>query len=85
VYSYRSDPFVTGQKLITHSTLKNIQGKLPVGKFIQPHKSYLVALAQIRSIEGNTLQVGSSQIPISKYPKEKVMEKILKNNLLKNE
>ena len=71
------------KKVITHLTLKMLQEKLPAGKFIQPHKSYLVAIEKINSIEGNILHVLQYQVPISKYQKEEVMEKIVNSKLLK--
>jgi len=75
--------YLTGKKLITHSTLKALQEKLPVQDFLQPHKSYLINLNHINSIEGNMLHIGEYQVPISKYLKEEVMERILNNKLLK--
>jgi DNA-binding LytR/AlgR family response regulator len=75
--------YLTEKKLITHSTLKAFQEKLPVQDFLQPHKSYLINLSHIKSIEGNMLHIGDYQVPISKYQKEEVMERILNNNLLK--
>jgi DNA-binding LytR/AlgR family response regulator len=72
------------KKLITHSTLKALQEKLPASQFIQPHKSYLVNIQCIQSIEGNILHVGGKyQIPISKYQKEEVMERIVNDKLLR--
>jgi hypothetical protein len=38
---------------------------------------------QISAIEGNVLHVGPYQVPVSKYLKEAVFEKILNNKLLK--
>jgi DNA-binding LytR/AlgR family response regulator len=70
------------KKLITHSTLKAMQENLPA-QFIQPHKSYLVNMACINSIEGNVLHIGKFQVPISKYLKDEVMERIVNNKLLK--
>jgi len=71
------------KKIITHLTLKMVQEKLPPGTFIQPHKSYLVAIDKINSIEGNILHIQHHQVPISKYQKEEVMEKIVNSKLLK--
>jgi len=71
------------KKLVTHSTLKLMQENLPSSKFIQPHKSYLVNIDCINSIEGNTIHISKFQVPISKYQKEEVMEKIVNNKLLK--
>jgi DNA-binding LytR/AlgR family response regulator len=76
--------YTADKKLITHSTLKALQEKLPAAQFIQPHKSYLVNIQCIQSIESNILHVaGQYQIPISKYQKDEVMERIVNNKLLK--
>jgi DNA-binding LytR/AlgR family response regulator len=76
--------YTSDKKLITHSTLKALQEKLPASQFIQPHKSYLVNIQCIQSIEGNILHVADKyQIPISKYQKDEVMERIVRNKLLK--
>ena len=71
------------KKIITHLALRMLQEKLPATSFIQPHKSYIVAIDKINSIEGNILHIGNYQVPISKYQKEEVMEKIVNSKLLK--
>ncbi len=75
--------YMTDKKIITHSTLKAFQEKLPQQQFIQPHKSYLVAINKINSIEGNVLHIQQYQVPISKYQKEEVLGKIVNSTLLK--
>ena len=76
--------YTADKKLITHSTLKALQEKLPPSQFIQPHKSYVVNIQCIQSIEGNILHIGGKyQIPISKYQKDEVMERIVNNKLLR--
>jgi DNA-binding LytR/AlgR family response regulator len=74
---------VPDRKIITHLTLKMLQEHLPATSFVQPHKSYLVAIDKINSIEGNTLYVGAFQIPVSKYQKEETLQRILNNRFLK--
>jgi len=71
------------KKIITHLTLKMLQEKLPAAGFVQPHKSYLVSIDKINSIEGNILHITQYQVPISKYQKEEIMEKIVNSKLLK--
>jgi len=71
------------KKVITHITLKSVQEKLPAKQFIQPHKSYLVNMNKIEAIEGNILHIQHYQVPVSKYQKEEVLEKIVNNKLLK--
>lgn len=75
--------YTKDKKIITHLTLKMVQEKLPAQVFIQPHKSFLIAIDKISSIEGNILHAGGFQVPVSKYQKEEVMEKIVNNKLLK--
>jgi DNA-binding LytR/AlgR family response regulator len=71
------------RKLIAHSTLKMLQEKLPPKSFIQTHKSFIASINKIDSIEGNILHIGKAQVPVSKYLKEEVLEKILNNKLLR--
>ena len=75
--------YTADRKIITHLTLKMLQEKLPAGAFVQPHKSYVVSIGKINSIEGNILHVLHYQVPISKYQKEEIMEKIVNSKLLK--
>lgn len=75
--------YVNDRKIVTHSTLKMIQEVLPSKQFIQPHKSYLVNIHAIKAIEGNMLHVQQYEVPISKYQKEEVLEKIINNKLLR--
>lgn len=75
--------YTAEKKMITHSTLKAVQASLPATQFIQPHKSYLVNTEHIRAVEGNTLHIYQYQVPISKYQKEDIMEKIVNNKLLR--
>ena len=69
--------YTSGKKIITHSTLKAFQEKLPQQRFIQPHKSYIVAIDKINSIEGNVLHIQQYQVPISKYQKEEVLKIVI--------
>jgi DNA-binding LytR/AlgR family response regulator len=75
--------YTVDKKIITHSTLKSVQESLPAKQFIQPHKSYIVNITQVNAIEGNMLHVGKYEVPVSKYQKEEVLEKIVNNRLLK--
>jgi DNA-binding LytR/AlgR family response regulator len=71
------------KKILANITLKSLLEILPPASFIQPHKSYIVSIDSIQSIEGNILHVGKYQVPMSKYQKEEVMEKIVNSKLLK--
>lgn len=70
--------YLGNRKIITHSTIKSLLEKLPAIQFIQSHKSYVVAIDKINSIEGNTLHVQSYQVPVSKYLRDEVMGRIMR-------
>jgi DNA-binding LytR/AlgR family response regulator len=59
--------------LITHQTMNELEKTLPVRQFIRVHKSYIVAVGQIRSIYGNSIELGKATIPIGVSYKEAVM------------
>lgn len=76
--------YTSDGKIITHTTLRTILQKLPPEQFVQVHKSYLVNIDKIDSIEGNLLGIGKNKIPLSRTYKETALEIILKNKLLKD-
>ena len=76
--------YTSDGKIITHTTLRTILQKLPPARFVQVHKSYLVNIDKIDSIEGNLLGIGKNKIPLSRTYKETALEIILKNKLLKD-
>jgi DNA-binding LytR/AlgR family response regulator len=69
---------LSNKKLVTHMTIKALVEKLPKNNFARTHKSYLVAIDKVKSIEGNTLFIGNHKIPISKYLKNEVLSKIVR-------
>ncbi|HMJ68755.1 MAG TPA: LytTR family DNA-binding domain-containing protein [Cyclobacteriaceae bacterium] len=73
---------VPGQKLIVYMTLAGLESQLPPGRFMKVHKSYIVSLEQVNSIENNEIIIRQSRIPISRTLKEDVMKRILGDNLL---
>jgi DNA-binding LytR/AlgR family response regulator len=65
-------------KVISLLTMKKVEEMLPPQHFIRIHKSFIVAIAKIRSIEGNEVKVGSRMLPLSRQKRTEVMEAILK-------
>ena len=54
-------------KTLVYSTMKEIEDHLPSSKFLRIHKSYIIAINKITSVDSNcvTLKNRSEQIPIS--------------------
>jgi DNA-binding LytR/AlgR family response regulator len=58
---------VTSQgKITTLLSFAQIEKQLPNNKFRRVHKSYIVAIDKIKSIERNVIVVGNERIPIGK-------------------
>ncbi len=64
--------FVTEEKKYTvHSSMKNILSKLSPKQFLRVHRSYIINLDKIATMEDNTLTISTKLIPIGKsYRKE---------------
>jgi DNA-binding LytR/AlgR family response regulator len=50
--------------VLTKSTMKNIEEKLPANVFVRVHKSFIVSLPKINAIENNRIIIGEKRIPI---------------------
>lgn len=48
-----------------HSTLKSLEEKLPSSKFMRVHRSYIVSLDKIESIEDGTIIIQKHAIPVA--------------------
>ncbi|MDB5013259.1 MAG: two-component system response regulator, partial [Daejeonella sp.] len=70
-------------KTLVYSTMKEIEGHLPSSKFLRIHKSYIIALDKITSVDNNciTLKNRTEQIPISITYKTAFMQ-VLTNKVL---
>jgi DNA-binding LytR/AlgR family response regulator len=72
-----------GRKMIVYMTIKSLVEQLPADLFLKVHKSYIVNLEKVKSIEGNTLTVGDAKISISLDLREQVLQVILKDRIIK--
>ena len=52
------------ERILTLQTMKSLEEKLPGNRFVRVHKSYIVALNRIESIERNRIYIGKAVIPI---------------------
>lgn len=64
------------KKYISYLTSKSIEEQLPHDLFLRIHKSFLVAILSIDTIDGNEVKIGSYTLPISKSYKDEVMNRI---------
>ncbi len=71
------------RKMIVYITLKSLEEQLPENQFIKVHKSFIVNCSKIKSIEGNMINLGNEKITISQNLREKVLNEILKDKMIK--
>ena len=71
------------KKLITYMTLASFESQLPKDQFLKVHKSFIVSIASIKSLDGNEIIIGDTRIPISRNLKDQVVNRIIGNNLFK--
>ncbi|SRR5258706_1950703 len=66
------------QKTLAYLTLKKLEERLPNSQFMRVHKSYIVALRQISSMENNELILKKfpKRIPIGAIYKEAFLERV---------
>ncbi len=56
--------------LLSLTSLKALEEKLPHQRFMRVHRSFIVALDQISAVTRNSIQIGTIQIPVSDQYKE---------------
>ncbi|MDQ6608791.1 MAG: LytTR family DNA-binding domain-containing protein [Bacteroidota bacterium] len=71
------------KKFITYLTLQSIEEYLPSPLFIKTHKSYLVSISKVQSIDGACIEIGEQTIPISRNLKDEVIGRLMNDRFLK--
>lgn len=56
--------YTPSERILALQTMKTMEEKLPTNQFIRVHKSYIVALNRIESVERNRIYLGKAIIPI---------------------
>lgn len=67
--------------VLTQSTLKALESKLPESKFMRVHRSFIVNLGSITTIDRNRIVFGELRIPVTDQYKDKFQEFLDKNFL----
>lgn len=67
--------------IVFHATMKSIEEKLPQDRFMRVHRSFIVALDKVKTIERNRILFGENRIPIGKQYKT-VFDDFIKEKFL---
>lgn len=63
-------------RILSLQSLKSLEEELPSDRFIRIHKSYIVAIHKIDTLEGNQVHVGKEKLPVGANYKEAVMSRV---------
>ena len=66
----------TDKKIMTLQSFAKLEESLPSKKFCRVHKSFLVAIDKIKSIERGVIQIADQRIPVSNTYKDSFFSKI---------
>jgi len=70
---------VLGQsKLIVYSTMKAVEEKFPASLFVRAHRSFIVNIRAVHSIEDNTIVIDNKHIPIGQTYLRDVLQRLNK-------
>jgi DNA-binding LytR/AlgR family response regulator len=66
--------FTTTKRHTVHAAMKNVLAKLPTDSFIRVHRSYVVSIQHVKTVEGDSIFLnGSKHVPMSKTYKSEFM------------
>ncbi len=71
----------SSKSIVFHSTMKSLEEKLPLDRFMRVHRSFIVSLNKIKTIERDRILFGEKRIPISKQYKPRFDEFVAKKFL----
>ena len=75
--------FTPAGRIITLQTMKNLEEKLPADKFIRIHRSFIISLDKVKSINGNSVDISGKLVPIGKLYRDAFMKVVEKDSLIK--
>jgi DNA-binding LytR/AlgR family response regulator len=72
----------TQKQIITYQKISYLEQKLPEGRFVRIHRSFIIPVDKVSSFTSTTARVGTMDIPIGRNFKNEAMKILTKNNVL---
>lgn len=72
----------TDKPVITYHTLSGLQEKLPHENFYRIHRSYIVNIQAVTSIEGNIVKIKEHELPLSRNEREAFIAFVAKGKII---
>jgi len=73
--------YTTKTHYVTNVSMKRMEEQLPLDQFIRIHKSFIVNLSKVNSIDGNLVEVGNKKLAIGNNFRQAFFARIEKNQL----
>jgi DNA-binding LytR/AlgR family response regulator len=70
------------KSVITYHTISGLEEKLPAGKFYRIHRSFIVSIQAITSIEGFTVKIEKHELPISRNERDAFVEIVASGKII---
>ncbi|WP_333599235.1 LytR/AlgR family response regulator transcription factor [Flavobacterium sp.] len=61
-------------KIVARLSMKNILGKLPETKFLRVHRSFIIPINKVKTIQNKVIQVAEFSVPIGETYKEEILK-----------
>ncbi len=63
-------------RLLVSDTLSNMENKLSDHGFLRVHRSYIINIQKVKSVQGNLIQIGGATVPIGNSYRQIVLSRI---------
>lgn len=73
--------YTTFGRVLSLGSLKQLEEELPADRFIRIHKSYIVSIDKVRTMEGNFLLIQDIPLPIGANYKEVLLQRFFDGNI----
>lgn len=73
------------KRYMTLLTLKQLEQELPKEKFIRVHRSFIISLDKVDSLEGNLIYIKDKRIPVSRAMQDAVFKLLVEGKLWKRD
>ena len=77
--------YTSKKRYMTLLTLKQLEQELPADNFLRVHRSFIVALDKVDSLEGHLIYIKDKQIPVSRGMQESVFKMLVEGRLWKRD
>ena len=73
--------YTTTGRIVTLQTMKSLEDRLPSDRFRRIHRSFIVSMEHIESVDGTSVEIQKKELPIGKNYKDELLEEVQKRKI----